>query len=284
MSGFIKVHRTTFSHELFEGDPFSRRDAWLWLIANAAWKPHRTRHRKKLIPIDRGQLPGARKHLATVWGWGEQRVRTFLSELECEGMVTLASNQQLTIISICNYDTYQSGEKSSNQQLTSFQPASNHTEEGKEVKEEDINTPLTHHLEPARAKTGMPREGESDQGHGVFLNCETIRHQYFLISIPGLEMAFSGAIDRETLKTKALAHALQWAAEIENGKSPRDVVPAKVSNFLVASLKGEINREQCADIRRERTAKRYGDPAASLKSFSSYQADIGTGQPVMEDW
>lgn len=142
MSGYVKTHRSIFSHDLFAGDEFSRRDAWLWLIANAAWKPHRVRHKCSMIEIGRGQLPGSRKHLASVWGWGEQRVRTFLAQLLNEGMITAASNQQLTIITICNYAKFQHIGEEANQQITSNQPATNHTEEGKTLREED--TTLTH--------------------------------------------------------------------------------------------------------------------------------------------
>ena len=114
MSGYTKTYRSVFSHELFAGDEFSRRDAWLWIISQAAWKPHRFRHKKKMIDIARGQLPGARRHLAEAWGWGEQRVRTFLDELATEGMIELSYNQQLTIINVCNYDEFQDELKASN--------------------------------------------------------------------------------------------------------------------------------------------------------------------------
>lgn len=136
MSGYTKIHRTVFDHDLFAGEEFSRREAWLWMISKAAWKAHRFRHKKKMIPMAKGELPGARRHLAETWGWGEQRVRTFLDELVLEGMITLASNQQLTIITICNYSIYQFDSETSNQQLTSSQPAANHTEELKELKED----------------------------------------------------------------------------------------------------------------------------------------------------
>lgn len=156
MSGYTKTHRSVFTHDYFAGEEFSRREAWLWMISSAAWKPHRTRHKNKMIPIGRGQLPGARRHLAEVWGWGEQRVRTFIDDLVMEGMITTSSNQQLTIITICNYERFQSAEESSNQQLTSSQPAANHTEEGKELKEED--TTLTHAGTPVRKP--LPEQSE----------------------------------------------------------------------------------------------------------------------------
>lgn len=144
MTGYIKLYRSVFESEAFDGEPFSRREAWIWLVANAAWKPHEYRFKSTMVPIGRGQLPGARKALAKAWGWGEQRVRTYLELLQSQSMIHLDSNQQLSIITICNYDKYQSEPLESNQQLTSNQPATNHTEERKEAKE--LNTADVHAL------------------------------------------------------------------------------------------------------------------------------------------
>lgn len=135
MIGYVKIYRSVFETDAFKKEPFSRREAWIWLVANASWKPHQYRHKSSMVPIGRGQLPGARKALARVWGWGEQRVRTYLDFLVSQSMITLDSNQQLTIITVCNYDKYQADQLDSNQQLTSNQPATNHTEEEKELKE-----------------------------------------------------------------------------------------------------------------------------------------------------
>ncbi len=37
---WFAVERRVFDDEMFVGDEFSRRDAWLWLIANAARRDH----------------------------------------------------------------------------------------------------------------------------------------------------------------------------------------------------------------------------------------------------
>jgi hypothetical protein len=43
MRGAFWVSRGVFDHPLFRGEPFTQREAWLWLIAEAAWKPGRQR-------------------------------------------------------------------------------------------------------------------------------------------------------------------------------------------------------------------------------------------------
>ena len=114
MSGFVKTYRSVLDHPLFVGN-LEYLGAWNWLIAKAAWKPHTFRHRNSLFNLQRGQLPGARAHLAKEWGWSEKKVRTFLRALEKEGMVTL-TGQRLTVITISNYSKFQDIEEPKGQQ------------------------------------------------------------------------------------------------------------------------------------------------------------------------
>jgi hypothetical protein len=138
MTGYIKCYRDVFDHNLFHGEDFSRRDAWLWLIANAAWKSHRARYRNKMVGIERGQLPGGRQHLAATWGWSEKRVRNFLQSLADEGMIRIDSKkgQHWAIITVCNYDKFQDVGPSMGQERANEGPRKGHTEEGKEIKED----------------------------------------------------------------------------------------------------------------------------------------------------
>lgn len=91
--------------------------------------------------------------------------------------------------------------------------------------------------------------GEEAVGHGVFVNCETVRHRDFTISIAGIAMQLATApIDMtpdqrsEAARTSAIAHAVQWAAEIEGGKRARDVVPSHVANFIRGAIVGQFNK------------------------------------------
>lgn len=105
-------------------------------------------------------------------------------------------------------------------------------------------------ISPPTPSASEARVGEDHAGHGVFVNCETIRHKAFSISLPGIRMGVIAAgLSADEVKTKCVAHALQWAAEIENGKRSNDVVPAKIQNFLSASIMGEVNRKAVADVR-----------------------------------
>lgn len=119
-------------------------------------------------------------------------------------------------------------------------------------------------LSPPTPSVDEARVGEEHAGHGVFVNCETIRHKAFSISLPGIRMGVLAAgLSSEDVKAKCVSHALQWAAEIENGKHPTQVVPAKIANFLSASIMGDINRKAVADVRMSKAA----GPAGSKQSL-----------------
>ena len=106
---WIAVRADMLDHEILQGDPYSRRCAWLWLIANAAWKEHRVRTRGGMIVLRRGEVVAGLEYLAETWGWSVKKVRTFLRDLEVAGMIEKrqAKTQYATVYSLTKYETYQ---------------------------------------------------------------------------------------------------------------------------------------------------------------------------------
>lgn len=108
MSRWIRVQTNVFDHELFTAEPLSQREAWLWLIANAAWKETRHRVGNDVLTVPVGSMFYTLRGLQLAWRWGsDKRVRTFLSMLEREGMIGTKTDAGKTHISICNYSRYQ---------------------------------------------------------------------------------------------------------------------------------------------------------------------------------
>lgn len=233
---WIRTSVEVFDHDIFAGDTFSRRDAWLWLIANAAWKPRRFRlsGSNKFVELRRGQVLAARGYLAEVWGWGEKQVRNFVHLLEKENMIKMdqSKGRFANVVTICNYEKYQTA-NSDKGQLQGRLEASYGPVEGQTL------TSITN----STSKSEGAREGEVAHAHGVFVNCETIRHAAFTISLPSIEMAtVASGLPQPEIKNICLAHAMQWAAEIEGGKLSRDVVPSKIANFLSSTIMREKAR------------------------------------------
>ena len=107
-TGVFGVHRSIWDHPLLrEKRPFSRREAWLWMVSEAAWKSTRVRVGGNVLQLKRGQLGHSLRYMAKAWGWSEARVRRFLTHLKTDAMIDAATDAGITVTTICNYGRYQ---------------------------------------------------------------------------------------------------------------------------------------------------------------------------------
>lgn len=107
MSGFYLMHRGWQDNPIFKPEPFTEREAWEWIIANAAWKACRVRIKSIMVDVERGQLAASLRYMAEKWQWLEPRVRRFLGRLEKEGMIGCVADAGVNVVTVCNYDEYQ---------------------------------------------------------------------------------------------------------------------------------------------------------------------------------
>ncbi len=105
---WFAVAKSVFDHPVLSGE-FDRRSAWLWLIANAAFKDHDVRTRAGVIVLKRGHVVIGSEHLAKVFGWSRKRVRNFVAELRQQGMLELGQRdgQYASVAKISNYERFQ---------------------------------------------------------------------------------------------------------------------------------------------------------------------------------
>jgi hypothetical protein len=115
MTGWVKIYREVWEDDLFDDEPFSKREAWLWIVAHAAWKDTEQRFRGNVVAVKRGQLFTSIRRLAEVWGWSKSSVHRFLTHLEQSGAAGTVSGTNSgtdsgtgrTLITVCNYSKYQ---------------------------------------------------------------------------------------------------------------------------------------------------------------------------------
>lgn len=107
MSGFYLMHRGWQDNPIFKDEPFTEREAWEWIIANAAWKAVRVRIKSIVVDVERGQLAASLRYMAEKWQWLEPRVRRFLGRLEKEGMIGCVTGAGVNVVTVCNYEEYQ---------------------------------------------------------------------------------------------------------------------------------------------------------------------------------
>lgn len=123
MSGWIKLHRSFLKWEWYSEANTIRLFIHCILKANhedAYWKG---------TQIKRGQFITSFKGISNDTGLTIQNIRTSFKNLELTGEVTRESTSKLTKVTICEYDTYNESDKSTNtpanKQLTNDQQTSN---------------------------------------------------------------------------------------------------------------------------------------------------------------
>ncbi len=228
---WVRISADMLEHDAFAGEPYSKHAAWLWLIANAAWKPRRFKapNVNAMVELERGQVLAARHYLADKWQWSEKKVRNFLAFLLSQNMIEMGQSKGrfANVVTVCNYDKYQTANSEKGQLNGQFGASSGPVE----------GQTLTRDTTITNSRCESARDGEVAHAHGVFVNCETIRHASFTISLPSIELAtIASGLPQAEIKQVCLAHAMQWAAEIEGGKLSRDVVPSKIANFLASTI------------------------------------------------
>lgn len=145
--GVFAVDRAVFSHPLLTtGEPFSRREAWLWLISEAAWKPRKVGRIGAVIELERGQLAHSVRFIADAWGWSKSSVDRFLTRLKTGTMIGTSTGTGLLVITICNYDAYQRlglPDRDSNRdaERDTSGTAAGQTRNIQSIKEEDMSEP-----------------------------------------------------------------------------------------------------------------------------------------------
>lgn len=133
--GFTKSYRSKWTHLVFRN--LLEAGIWAWLCDTAAWENTKVKFNGDIISLKRGQLVTSVKFISTGFNISERATRTLLQNLEKEQMIDKQTTNRMTIITICNYEKYQTFEKASDE-LTDKQPtnsrqtADNNNKEDKE--------------------------------------------------------------------------------------------------------------------------------------------------------
>ncbi len=108
MSGNIRLSRNFFDDPAFKDEPFTQREAFLWLIMEASFKAREKRVGDFVVHLERGQLAASVRFMAEAWQWHRSRVSRYLEALKNRDMIETHIETGLTVITLCKYDVYQS--------------------------------------------------------------------------------------------------------------------------------------------------------------------------------
>lgn len=139
MSGWIKIHRDIAEHWIFQDAEKFRW--WMDMLFLASYENNRVNVGNRILEVKRGQFLGSLSFFVKRWGVSKERVINFLRLLQSDGMIDKKSDKNITLITICNYASYQDVTDNLPDTIADPHPDNlpdnlpDTTKEGKEVKE-----------------------------------------------------------------------------------------------------------------------------------------------------
>lgn len=112
---YFVCNRSLFKKPLWNSEPFTKGQAWVDLFGKANHSDGGFEVKGQWVDIKRGQTGRSIQTLAEDWKWSRNKVKRFLKRLEDERMIERVRDHNVdhltSIITICNYDKFQLGEK-----------------------------------------------------------------------------------------------------------------------------------------------------------------------------
>ena len=118
-NGFVLLSRNIIDSDVFASQKLLK--IWIWCLCKASFKdkaiPLKSGKGEIIIKIKRGQFLFGRNMAEDELFIDGSTIYKSMKKLQEMGMINIESNNQYSIITICNYDCYQSAE---NYQVTTF--------------------------------------------------------------------------------------------------------------------------------------------------------------------
>lgn len=111
LNGFIKLHRKLVAWGWYQD--YVVKDVFLHLLLTANYKDNPWRDRV----LKQGQLATSYRHLAENLGFSVQQIRTAIAKLKSTHEITTESTSKYTVITIVNWEDYQSNDENTNTDL-----------------------------------------------------------------------------------------------------------------------------------------------------------------------
>ena len=135
-NGWIKLYRKLLSSDLWLGEKFTRGQAWVDLIGLARFRGGHVRLKGVRIDLALGELAFSEVSLAKRWKWSRGKVRRFLAELERDRQIVQRKTNVTSVITIVNYELYQSPDTADETPDDTASDTANGTADGTQNKKE----------------------------------------------------------------------------------------------------------------------------------------------------
>ena len=241
MSGTVNISRRIWMDEAFAEEPFTEREAFIWLVMEASWMPRTKRVGTVVVDLQRGQLAASNRFMATAWSWSKSRVDRFLKRLKKRGTIGTASGTGVLVITISKYEEYQNTPNHSGtpyNQKSGQQRDSSGTNENKGLIPDVI---ISSSRSSAHTRENAQNLSEADQLYDE------------VISAVGLN---AGMIPRYWMPPAATLHVWRWhsqlniptelivsAAKSSRARHPEPPGGPRALDRVMQSLAGELQSE-----------------------------------------
>ena len=106
--GWISLHRKILDNPiLVRGKTYSRFEAFIYMLLRANHSEGKCVIGNQLIEVKTGSFITSQKKLMQEFNWGSTKLRAFIKLLEKDKMIKTTITTYSTMISVCNYSSYQ---------------------------------------------------------------------------------------------------------------------------------------------------------------------------------
>ena len=121
-AGWIKVYRSIENNWIWNDDVFSRGQAWIDILLMVNHEDNKIMFNGTLTEIKRGDCITSIRKLSDKWGWSRNKVDHFLKQLKSDGMIDYKKDTKKTLLTVENYDLYQSRDLEKGHQKATEKP------------------------------------------------------------------------------------------------------------------------------------------------------------------
>lgn len=104
-AGFVKLYRSLLGHTAFRND--AEAMAFAWMVMRASWRRSKVRYKDRAISLQRGQLAVSVRDMAASMDRDKAWVERLWKRLKSETMIETANDAGVSVVTICNYSTFQ---------------------------------------------------------------------------------------------------------------------------------------------------------------------------------
>ena len=232
--GYCLAYRKSWSHPVFK----DLREAAIWnfLYQNAFWQDGIRQFNGHTFELKRGQIVVSVSFLAKGFGMTDKGVRVVIQKLEKQGMLGKQRASKGTIITICNYNKYQSNEKTEGEQEGDVRAIKGQSK-GNNKKQPNK------HNEPKEGKKGVLIEVPSFISGEVWEQWVNHRNE----------------IKKKLTPTQSQAQIKKLTAWNENGLDANEIILNSIGNGWTGLFKPKTNNAKNKGLTPDEELQQYLD-------------------------